>query len=73
MNTYALASAANGGAWHPVAVAHVGVVAACATAARPCNQTFDKTERDDAPASDDCEHEVSRPGAENFIGAPAGL
>ena len=49
MNTYALGSAVNDGAWQPAAAAGLPLVAGYAAAVRTCNQTLDKTL--DAPVS----------------------
>jgi hypothetical protein len=43
MNTYALRSAANDGAWHPAAATGLPLVGGRAAAVRSCNQTLDKT------------------------------
>jgi hypothetical protein len=49
MNTYALGSAVNDGAWRAAAAAGLPLVAGYAATVRTCNQTLDKTL--DAPVS----------------------
>ena len=67
MNTYALGSAVNDGAWQAAAAAAgLPLVAGYAAAVRSCNQTLDKTL--DAPVSTVSSASLEPGGRKNSVG-----